>query len=196
MKRKIIFLLFILFFVDIVMAEVPANLYSIVNKCNIVNDNETKIHVDVISPNDGFVAFLLDKYRLAKMDNNEEFEITFTNLESQYIKQVNIDALRDENSRSYVNLYFDNSISIKSGDSLVSFDINIKFKDKVPDTIVVFDNEIVLTEDSNLCTIINGYKTEVISIDKKNNNIFLYIIGGLLVIFEIIELIYIFKIKR
>lgn len=197
--KKIIFIIIALFsFYDICFAKEPVNLVYLTNKCSVVTNKETTIHLDVVSVNDGVLAKLTDKFTLGRISNTDEMTLSISNIESNYVKQVFIDTLKDENNRSNLNIYYDKDINLDKWTKLLSLNINIKFDSEVPNTFYVLGNEVFLSEDEYACENINGYKTEIIKSDVQvDKNMNIYYIGYVLLIFVcLFELLFIIKKKK
>lgn len=197
--KKVIFIIIVLFsFYDICFAKDPANLVYLTNRCSVVTSKETTIHLDVINVNDGMLAKLTDKFTLGRISNTDEMTLSISGMDSNYIKQVFIDTLKDENNRSNLNIYYDKDIILDKWTKLLSLNINIKFDSEMPSTFYVLGSEVFLSEDESICESINGYKTEVIKSSAQiNKNMKINYIGYVLLILVcLFELLFIIKKKR
>ncbi len=197
--KKVIFIIIVLFsFYDICFAKDPANLVYLTNRCSVVTNKETTIHLDVINVNDGMLAKLTDKFTLGRISNTDEMTLSISGMDSNYIKQVFIDTLKDENNRSNLNIYYDKDIILDKWTKLLSLNINIKFDSEMPSTFYVLGSEVFLSEDESICESINGYKTEVIKSSAQiNKNMKINYIGYVLLILVcLFELLFIIKKKK
>ncbi len=197
--KKVIFIIIVLFsFYDICFAKDPANLVYLTNRCSVVTSKETTIHLDVINVNDGMLAKLTDKFTLGRISNTDEMTLSISGMDSNYIKQVFIDTLKDENNRSNLNIYYDKDIILDKWTKLLSLNINIKFDSEMPSTFYVLGSEVFLSEDESICESINGYKTEVIKSSAQiNKNMKINYIGYVLLILVcLFELLFIIKKKK
>ncbi len=198
MKKFIFIFVLLCSFINLVLAAEPSKLVVLTDRCNVVDDKEVTIHVEVMSTNDGIIAVLTDRFIIGRIINNDDMNISFNNIESNYTKQVILDSLKDENDRSNLNLYFDKDIHLKNGEKLITFNTNIKFNGDVPDSIYILGNEVLISDNELVCENVNGYKTEVIKTEvsiKKDMTIY-YAIGGILLFVCIVEFVIIIVFKR
>lgn len=185
MKKIIFILLMFLTFTSVKAMEVA--IYApVLDKCAIISDKAVLIPVRVVALNDGGLSSVINEYKLGMISNSDDYVIRIKNLNSKYVKQVSVDTLKDKDNNSNINYYLLEDVKVKKMDIIMTFNIEIDFKNDVPKSLNVLGSEIILG-DKLLCENINGYKIEVIYQEKivkeqNNKNIYYFIIGGILII--------------
>lgn len=134
----------------------PLKLVSIVNKCSVIKDNTIVVPVRVITKNSGTLTNLIDEYTLGYIDNNKDIvKVRLTDING--VSNVTLDNKRDSNGRSLIRFYIEKDLSANKLDNVFSFNIQVEFTHKVPDTYYVLGTEIVIS-DKEVCEEVNGYK--------------------------------------
>ena len=162
--RKLIFIICLLFlFIGNINAKENEVLkvFSLTNECNIVEDNIVVIPVNVIALNNGSLTTLINEYSLGYIDNDKDnVIIRITNING--VRDIIVDSNRNSESRSRINYFLDEDINANKLENIFSFNIQIEFKNEIPDTNYVLGKDVLLSSDKKICEDINGYEiTEV-----------------------------------
>lgn len=200
MKKFFLFITLLLFFnVGYVEASKNVELVGVFNKCSVVKDNRVSIKVDVLSKEDGLLTSLIPEYTLGMIDNDREsMEVVLRDIKGNKIKYVLLDYNRDSDGRSYIKYKVSDDLEFKQLDTIMSFYIDVKFNDEIPETFEILGNKVVLSDSSLVCETINGYKvTEVeknVYIEnEKRNSVEECVIVGTVFVFLVILFIVIRK---
>ncbi len=200
MKKVVYFLLLLLFSFIVVDAQSKADLVTIIDDCVYVSNNRVSIPVVVKSTSDGVITNLIPEYTLGMIDNNKDVMVVrVSDIKSDYgINNVKIDYNRDNEGKSYVYYDVNKEIKIKRLDTLLSFNFDIEFLENVPNNLYLFGNDLLVSNDKEVCEVINGYKFEEIEktiyLDNEDNSCYIYLI--IILIFILLMTIILQKKKR
>ena len=175
--KKIILILLLL--PTLVIAQ-SAKVISIVPRCSYVANNSIIVPVDVISQNEGIIDNTLPKYLLGSIEKNDTYEIKEVKIDSNYY-----DIIKEDND-IYFSLKKNSKRDYKVLDKLFSLEIKIVFNDKIPNSISVLNNSIILSNNKNSCSKINNYNDDELKCKmtflNDNNYSYIMIIGVLIII--------------
>ena len=162
---KKVFFLLICFVLNIsyIYADNVPNVVSITNKCSVIKEKTIIVPVKVIALNDGVLTNLIDEYNLGKIDNvKDNMIININNVSGANINKLLIDYNRDENNRSYLKYSLNKDLKLNKLDRIIDFELEIKFNNDIPDSLYVLGNEIIVSNDKDVCDEINGFEIKEI----------------------------------
>ena len=198
MKKIIFFTLCFIFSFSIVQANSVSKIVPIMNKAALLQDDKIIIPVEVISPSDGVLSNQFDKLVLGKIFNGENLEIEIIDIEGSGIKNIELDNLTDSESKSNLYFYLNDQLSLKSGETVMKFKIQVIFKEKVPDTLYVLGNEIFITDNIDEYGIINDFDVTNLKQElenKESNKLYIVLVISLSVLI-LVGTIFVLKNKR
>lgn len=189
--KKFIFLLVSLFaFVMSVNADGFVTYTSYVSKCAFLNHKMVVVPVRVVSVDNGALSNNISNYFLGDIDVNSA-NVKIEEVEGNGILNVGLKDPIDGISKIYFTLNKD--IELNNVDDILSFNIIYDFKDKVPNSINVLGNDIVISDNKNICDKLNSFdindlsNQSIISENKINNKYYLY--NGLVIFLFILILL-------
>lgn len=200
--KKVLFMIICMFSLNIVNASGAIEMVPVTNRCSVVKDNKIVVPVDVVVTRDGIISNLIEEYTFGYIDNGRDTMIVNINDIEGYL-DVKLDHNRDSEGRSLFYYSTSEDLELRKNDIAVSFKINVEFLEEVPDTYYLFGNEIVISEDEDVCELINGYQINeierIVYIDSSDDNhscMVTYIILFILVIVILVLSILLYKRKK
>lgn len=197
--KKFIFLVVSLFaFVMNVNADGFVTYTSYVSKCAFLNHKIVVVPVRVVSVDKGALSNNISNYFLGDIDvNNANVKIEKVN--GNNILNVGLKDPIDGVSKIYFSI--DKDIELNNVDDILSFNIIYEFNDKAPSSIKVLGNDIVISDNKDICDKLNSFDIDNLSnqsiiSEKKINNRYVFYNVLVIVIFVLVLLGIILVLKK
>lgn len=191
--KKIISFFIIYFLWNSVSAQNVGKFLALTDKCVSLNDNQLVIPVTVVGLNDGLLDKNIKEFKIAKIDH--QYQTKIVNIEGEKVKDLFLDEEKDQNNQSYLKFSLNDNLSLKPMQEFLKFNIIIEIPNKLPSTINILGNEILI-ENKNICAKINKCEFKenenLIKINKEesifhyNEKIYMIIIIILIIILMIV----------
>ena len=171
---------------------------SYVSKCSFVNHNMIVIPVRVVSVDNGVLSSNISNYFLGDIDVNSA-NVKIEKVNGNNILNVGLKDPIDGISKIYFSI--DKDIELNNVDDILSFNIIYDFKDKVPNSINVLGNDIVISDNKDICDKLNAFDIDNLSnqsiiSEKKINNRYVFYNVLVIVIFVLVLLGIILVLKK
>jgi len=178
-------LLIILLLIPITIYADSSKVYSIVPNSVLISKSSITIPIEVISLNDGLLSTSLDEYNLGYIEN-DNIEVSIKDISSKNIKSILVDSKLDSNNYSRVYFKVKNDYEYSKYDKVMTFNIEIIFKDNIPSKWYILGKEVILSDDKDLVNKLNNYNSDDLNYNSiclnKSNKVYYMIIGILIII--------------
>lgn len=198
MKKIYFFFLFLFIGCSCVGAKEVPNFVSISPQCVEVSDHVVVLPIQVLSINEGSLSKYIDNYQLGKVDHDENYVFSISQLESSFVNHISVDPLKDADGKSFIVYSIADDVDLEVGSPFMHFLLNIEFLDEIPSKISVLGHEVVIG-DSSVCRLFNEEETGVVHTEvyvKEKDTFTLHYIVVILILCAIVLLEFLILMKR